>query len=996
MKQRGSVVVDGAIRDVISGGTPGDQDGGRDGIPGLLLRLSALEWIPLAPVGAGDRRRRWLTRGRLGLGCSVLACIALSWAGEPCSSAAGPEPVVAAHRDGFDIEQPSWRISAERPDAAQLRVHERTSKSVHGGNFAEHIQIDAQLRGERIYIEQPTPRALVFDELTAKVWVRSNRPGVRVGVRIMFPRQIDPRTGQALTADLLGDTYKAAHRWEQLTCRTRDQDVRQLVGRLRGQLARALGTPEIAVQGMYVDRVLLFQETEVGSNEYLIDDLELTPLVDPESNGAGVVQASWEPELTAPVTLGDGRLLREGRPFFPIIMPYHGEELDLLRKTGVNVAWIPKYDDRPLLEALASAGLGAMAEPPAQLVRPASDAQAGLSYEAGLPLFAEESSNVLFWHLGSELKPETLPSVRAAAEAVRDADRSRRPVMVDVTGSGREFHRVVDVMGFSKHSIHTSTSPLDYVRFLELGQLQALRGKPVVTWIFTEANRANVENRSADAAVPVVEPEQIWMQVWAALGSGVKGLGYWKHGRLGAGDRPGDVERANAILLANLQIHLLRHWLAAGQLVDVAPVRMGTSLAPTQKRASETLLSKFNFQGGRVQTPDPIADQVRAPVIKTPYGWLILPHWLDPDGQYQPGQMHAQDVRILLRGVTADHAWEVTTTGVHPYQVRIDPTAAGGSEISLQRIDQCSAIIVTSDPAIADEMAREAAAWREVAGRAWVELTQAKLERVQAVHDALQGLTRKPVNDGDYILAEARRELRNASLQLEAGQFDDARQTSQKVLRMTRLVQRAHWENAARMFSSPVATPYSICFQTLPDFWKFMESVDRQSSGQNVLKGGQFEDWGSLLPVWDFQPGAPDETVSLAVELAPDGLKGRCLRLAALPANPREPPTALNRSPVRVVAPPIPVFSGQIVRVTGQVRIQSPPSAHPDGLMVYDNLAGTVGALRWRADAPTGRWVPFELLRPVQRSGDFQLTIELCGLGDVRFDELEVRTLSPP
>ena len=898
------------------------------------------------------------------------------------------------HQDGFESDSPTWRVSAEGAETARLRTHTRSDRFVHSGSRSELVQLDSAQRRGRLFLEQNVPAALVFDELQATVWVRSNRPGLQIGVRIVFPHQTNPHTGKPLTVDFWGGAYDVAHRWQQLSCRTRDTDIRQLVTRLRSQFLPILDTADLNTRDLYVDRVILSQDIEAGAVEYSLDTLEVGPVIDPSSNGAEIVQVSAEQEVTAPVTMGDGRLLRNGKPLFPIFTPHHGESPAELRSAGFNLAWVPRYDDRELMRAFATSGLGVMAEPPAVEVQ-APDQTGDVSYSVGLPPLAEGTENILMWHLGSEVEPDALASVRATANAVRDADRYRRPILVDVTGSVREFHRSVDLIGFSKHAVHTSSSPQDYLASLQQHGLQALRGKPTFTWIFTEPNPANLGNRRPQSAPPHVEPEQIWMQVNTAIGSGSKAIGFWKHTPL-SDPSPVGVERREAVTIANLRLHVVREWLATGKVVDMAPVRVGPGRAPGPPGFGSTLLSRYNRSAEATGPADQLDAHVKAPVIRCEKGLLILPQWLEKDGQYQPGPMAAQDVRIFLRGLRAVHAWEVTATSVHPHELKVEDTS-GGTEIILQRLDQATMLIVPTDPAVIEQIRDDVHAVRKQAARSWVRLANAKLERVQAVHDELQELAPKGYTEGDYLLAEARRQLRNAANQLEAAKFDAARTAAQSVLRVTRQVQRAHWENAARTFSSPVATPYTICFQTLPDFWRLMQTLGRGHAGtENLLHGGDFSSWDTVFAAgWRYDAAPASDQLATIIELDPEGASDRCLRLAAHLSDPDRQATSFDRSPVKFVTHPIPVFSGQIAHIRGYVRIGVPVTGSTDGAMIYDNLMGSVGALRFTASAPVGQWIPFELIRPVQHSGELQLTLELTGYGDVRFDELQVTTITP-
>jgi hypothetical protein len=55
--------------------------------------------------------------------------------------------------------------------------------------------------------------------------------------------------------------------------------------------------------------------------------------------------------------------------------------------------------------------------------------------------------------------------------------------------------------------------------------------------------------------------------------------------------------------------------------------------------------------------------------------------------------------------------------------------------------------------------------------------------------------------------------------------------------------------------------------------------------------------------------------------------------------------------------------------------------------MLYDSLGGPAAALRWRTIAP---WERFELVRDVHETCELTLTMALSGLGEIRFDDLEV------
>ncbi len=120
------------------------------------------------------------------------------------------------------------------------------------------------------------------------------------------------------------------------------------------------------------------------------------------------------------------------------------------------------------------------------------------------------------------------------------------------------------------------------------------------------------------------------------------------------------------------------------------------------------------------------------------------------------------------------------------------------------------------------------------------------------------------------------------------------------------------------------------------------------------------------------------------------------VRLAAFPDATR-PASAeqIEESLVVLKSPSLPVRGGQIAVISGLLRIDSPIVGHPDGLMIYDNIKGTVGALRYTRRSQGQGWEAFEIVREVPTSRELQVLFELHGQGVVRLDQVRVSTFSP-
>jgi hypothetical protein len=215
-------------------------------------------------------------------------------------------------------------------------------------------------------------------------------------------------------------------------------------------------------------------------------------------------------------------------------------------------------------------------------------------------------------------------------------------------------------------------------------------------------------------------------------------------------------------------------------------------------------------------------------------------------------------------------------------------------------------------------------------------------------------------------------------------------------MQLTRMLQRAHWENAVKKLPSPVLSPYALSFQTLPAHWRLMRGVTEKSlaAAPNKLPSGEFEDLDTLIAAgWRHEQRAIPGVQS-AAELHPSARQGQySLRLAAQPAAGEQPPAVLNKNPVTVVSPPLSVHAGQVVRISGWVKLTQPVLGSLDGATIHDSLLDKTGA--WRVKTARD-WQRFELLRVVPESQELTVTIALHGLGELAIDDLQIVAVTPP
>src|SRR5262249_10895466 len=133
-----------------------------------------------------------------------------------------------------------------------------------------------------IHYYYPTPPAPVSDVLSAGLWVKATKPGVKLRARVVFPKEPDPENPEGrLTMLIAGDTYDKARNCQKLTL----ENVPALVGKhlpaLQAKTGRAVNTSDA-----YIDRLVLNLYAGPGPLDVWIDDLEIGPVLPPPAGPA--------------------------------------------------------------------------------------------------------------------------------------------------------------------------------------------------------------------------------------------------------------------------------------------------------------------------------------------------------------------------------------------------------------------------------------------------------------------------------------------------------------------------------------------------------------------------------------------------------------------------------------------------------------------------------------------------------------------------------------
>jgi hypothetical protein len=885
--------------------------------------------------------------------------------------------VQAAENFSDPAEGPNvtWGIELQNSEA-QVLSHRRQSRYLHGGKDAEELRVNFRHVGRSIAIYRSIPPTQALEDLKASLWVRCRIKGLRLGFGVTFPHQNDPDNQAPLFTTLAGPPIDGSDRFQEVSVTISRDEMSRLQTLARGRLGRRIDTRSIDFRDPYIDQVVLYVPTGIGPGEVQWDDLVVGPIVPP----ADVQPAAAAMAPRAVLSWADNRLLANGSPILPRFVTYQGEPSTLLSDLKFSATWIQQAPDRSVLEALTGEGLGVFASPP---LDPPDEGGGKVS----LPPLGPEWNPVDCWMLG-RLDSKNLDEVARWTETIQDADRQKRLLLGDVAGHVREFHRCVPLLGVSRHIPQTSLSPEDYLEFLETRRQQALAGRPMATLLPTEvADAVRTTRRSTDRE-PVMEPEQIALCAHLAAASGYKLFGFWTNRALDS-DAPGMEERRQMLKLLNIELQLLEPWLASGSVIRPADVRIGESSIRQKPKSKGISFNPFANGWTTPATDSAVKTPYRATILRGTPGMLVLVDCVEEGAQFQPGPMSQQNLRFLtMRYDDTPTAFEVTTTSVKQIELDLQPVA-GGMEVVLKDFDQHAAIVVTSDLAHIEALRRAVQAVASDAATASVALATAKLERVEKTHLELQPLS-PPVPEATQTLQYARQYLRAADDDLHGRRYDEARRKAQRVLMLTRSVQRAYWNQAVKAVSSPVAYPHTICFETLPDHWRMVRRLNAaRSSSENLLRSGDFEDQDAVQAQWTLRSQAGIEN---PVSLNTRSAQGKySLALTAMPSGERTPPA--DDPLVLLYSPSTTVQAGQLVRVTGKVLVPRDLQGGVDGLVIYDTLNGSVGAHRFRKASPPGKWQTFEMYRDVLSSGEFRLVFELRGWGEAWIDDLHVSVI---
>jgi hypothetical protein len=887
-------------------------------------------------------------------------------------------------QQSFESRSPLWQAGSADAPFQELQ-HEITTRQAHSGQKSEYIRLQAE-QGAYVYYYYPVGRASLIEDFRARIWLMANRPGAQLLVRVVLPKERDPKQlDQPLTTLLRGDAYQLVGRWEQLQLREPLKKLDEQKQLLRAELGRDLN-----FEGLFVDQIILNVLGGPGLNEVWIDDLEVSPVIvnlddkssalstslprAPMSGGSNLPVAPTP--RNAVIELSQDRLLVNKQPYLLRGARLANSSLRTLRNAGFNTLWLDSATDPRTLHDAVNLGFWLVPELSAVTSLPGktSEFQAKTDLARQIREYPQAEA-VLCWQVGADLTFEAADAVQDAVRAIRGADPYQgRPVSGALWNGFRPHGRNLDLLGVYRWPLYTGLELDAYWDWLESRGNLAGGDQYLWTWVQThapawlhermrdQAGPGAPAQKLADEPVLGASPEQMRLLTYLSLAAGCRGIGFWLDRPLT--DDPHDRARFLSLALLNQELQLLEPMLAT--------------------------VKQWHWS-----TPNPGLPELRVASFRFDGGLLVIPLWLGKGSQFVPSQLAQYNLELTVPGAPQDaQAWEVT-----PTSVRVVPRerVAGGLRIKLPEFGLTTAVVFTADFALIGRLQQSVSQYARLAAQWSYELALEQTHKVEQVDKQLTELGHSQMNAG-LLLADARKHLQLAHQAWERGGVTDYRVTyeeAQRALRPLRVLMRNHWQRAVGGLDYPTCSPFALCFETLPAHWRMVSEVRACQALPGILPHGSFEDPpAQSVPGWSLQESTLDGVRLLALRVGEDPKEGRqCLKLEIQAPEDRPAPAALEQTFVAIASPPVQLRPGTLVRISAWIKIPEPIGASADGLLFFDSCGGEPMAIRLTGKTP---WRQFSLYRRVPASGEISVTMALTGLGVAYLDDVKIEPLVAP
>jgi hypothetical protein len=846
----------------------------------------------------------------------------------------------------MDGEKPALRLQADSSFQLLGQRIDRNTTLRRGGSEVVELQGPA---GESAQLHFRLPAAPVINELRLVAEITSNRPGLQIAALVMLPRSRDSKTGLQRELLIRGGNLSHGRAGERLVL----EEIPKLLER-QARVARLQTSDEIDVREAYVSQLVFLVPGGPGICELSVDWIALEGVVqdrvvDPHIKLATAEGETEGPLLTIP-NLPAEQPVPVATPFqtqsrVNRIIEWQGEPLEFLAKLGFNAVWISREPTPEELGEAGRLGIAFVSPPPSRQELESSGISA-------------KWNPVLAWDLGSFVANDDINQLAELNELVQHHDTvGSRGTVMSCEQLSRDASRITDAIVLRREILGTDLTLRDYVTWLIQRQRIARPGTPI--WATIENELSPLRARQVAVLRGDGEPvslsasyDQLASLSTAAMSVKCRDFVFTSHSALNA-DNEITRQRARSLELNNFRLRLLAPWLATGKVMGV-------------DRSSEPGLSAMVFQAERSH-------------LLIPVSWAR--NFRSQQTFHVPGS-----VTFIVPGVaeTTD-VYLLTLGGAKRLRPR---RTTGGLEVTVDSMPLDGLIMLTSDPRAFSQVSQYL---RSIAPRA------ARLERDCTAFRLSQleiAVANKTANADAMRTALARAKLMLAACDrdLDNGFVDMA---IQRIDQTDRLLSQAEYMLRNQGGVGPaIFSPLEFNVTTISTEKQLRDTLTNITQAMPLVGGGEFEDLQALLSAgWRHQqltqPG-----ITSAVRLSPDSPdQGTyCLELEVTNTDPDYPVAVVPTSPVWISTPPLAVKSGELVEITGMVRIPEPLIGTVDGLQIIDSLGGPGMSTRI---VHSQDWQPIRIIRAVPTDGQMTVSLALAGLGKAQIDSFAIRSLHP-
>ncbi len=864
----------------------------------------------------------------------------------PANSPAGG-PLI----DNMDSQPLGWKLSdADCP--VEIRAHWLDPTGGLDRRPCEAMTIAAG-NGTQIILEYRIEPAHLFDEFKATVSAQSVREGVRVGLRVRYPRVIDPSTRAPLQVFIWGHTHRGRNQWEMLSVspETNSQRVREMA--IRNKHGSG-----VDLHGAYVDAMIINAYTGAGASTIRIDNLRVDGIVPAEPSGVVARSVSLTGDASPSGAAAEPRNLEyDGSAIqsaFPVgrvsrILEYNGESLEYLKLLGFDAVLLGKPPTAELLRGAMHHSITVFAPAPT----------------APDPAIEPFLAPIAGWYLGTSYDESQLTI--AAQEEKRIAALPslwRRPVFI---APAEAWGRYSGVATSIVYDMPLATRGLDGSEETQLLLDQVQRtGRPIATAVGIATQPPQRLVNQLDGLSRVFGATEITDYGWHALYQQVarslviapRAIVFRSSRSLASGAEA-DSQRA-------LALGYINRW-----ILSVGP-----------------MLQDAQFRG-MLRCND---DRYQAIHLSTPQFDLVVAVLKRSASEPSVAAPSSAPLQFRVPFGNANMAWRMTDTTAQQLSMSGDATS---QSVTIDSPDLVEWILTSNDPSLGGRIDR-------------VLRTQALLmnqERWQLATDsAMRARDDWSSAMGGGVIprtAYPSDMLRMAAEQLASVQPHIGAQRWSAAMSATRgadlLIARSNGLLRSRLQPANVPNtgmPTLLAPGGTQLQLAWLPSLEDGNWTNNLLAGGDLENSQAMLQTgWTYQRRLENlATSAVGVDPLAGEFGTGALRIESMGLGGEPLPGGYAGTTARVRSAAVAIPVGSWIRIEAKVKTLGFGGPH-QGLLIYDSDAGSEVGTLIRGDSG---WRTVRIYRVITANRSLHVTAETLGAGEALIDSISVSMWQPP